>query len=108
MNIIRKNNFIINNGDNLTLESKKLRIESNKKKYGLSKEYVKSLRIPKLLSMKIDQHLTIKQILDEKNNFSISEKIEHLENLVVCMRKKLELIERIEKKRNFNGNYILN
>lgn len=80
-----------------------MRIESNKEKYGLSKEYVRSLRIPKLLSMKIDQHLNIKQILDEKNNFSISEKIEHLENLVVCMRKKLELIERIEKKRNCSG-----
>ncbi len=101
--MIRKNNFIINNGDNLTMESKKLRIESNKEKYGLSKEYVNSLKIPKLLSIKIDHHLTIKQILDEKNNFSICEKIEHLEELVVCMRKKLELIERIEKKKNLKG-----
>jgi hypothetical protein len=98
--VIRKKKFIINNGDNLTLNSLKSRRDINKEKYGLSEEYVNTLKIPKLLSIKVDRHLSIKQILDEKNNFSICEKIEHLEELVIYMRKKLDLIERIEKKRN--------
>jgi hypothetical protein len=98
--IIRKNNFIINTGDNLTLEQRKIKIQQNKVKYGLNASYIRSLKIPKLLSQSIGHFLTIKQILDDKNNFSIVEKINQLKNLIKCMKKKITIIQKVERKRN--------
>ncbi len=97
--IIRKNNFIINTGDNLTLEQRKLRIQQNRQKFGLSQSYIKSLKLPKLLSHSIGHFLTIKQIKDEKNNLSIIDKINQLSNLVKCMKKKIRIIESVDKRR---------
>jgi hypothetical protein len=103
--IIRKNNFIINTGDNMTLEQRKVRIEQNKEKYffliryGLNTTYIKSLKIPRLLSHSICHHLSIKQILDENNNFSIVEKINQMKNLIKCMRNKIYIIENVDRKR---------
>ena len=45
--IQRKNNFIINTGDNMTAEEREVRIKTNKKKYGLKPEYIKILKLPK-------------------------------------------------------------
>ena len=45
--IQRKNNFIINTGDNMTAEESEVRIKTNKKKYGLKPEYIKILKLPK-------------------------------------------------------------
>lgn len=97
--IIRKNNFIINSGDNITQDQRNFRIKLNNEKYGLSKEFINSLKIPKLLSLSMGHHLNIKQIMDDKNNFSILEKIDQLKNLIECMKKKLQFIERVENKR---------
>jgi len=58
------------------------------------------LKIPKLLSQSIGHFLTIKQILDDKNNFSIVEKINQLKNLIKCMKKKIAIIQKVERKRN--------
>lgn len=51
----------------------------------------------------------MKQIQDEKNNFSIVEKINQLKNLIKCMKNKVYIIERVEMKRKqakalINGN----
>jgi hypothetical protein len=43
--------------------------------------------------------LSIKQILDEKNNFSIVEKTNQMKNLIKCMRKKIYIIENVDRKR---------
>lgn len=58
------------------------------------------MKIPKLLSQSIGHFLTIKQILDDKNNFSIVEKINQLKNLIKCMKKKIAIIQKVERKRN--------
>ena len=43
----RKNKFIINTGDNLTALEREARIKENKRKFGLSNDEIKSLRLPK-------------------------------------------------------------
>jgi len=74
-------------------------MQQNNLKYGLTPTYCKSLKIPKLLSQSIGHYLTIKQIKDEKNNFSIIEKINQLSNLVKCMKKKIRIICMVENER---------
>ncbi len=44
---MRKNNCIINTGDNPTKEERKRRIEENFKKYGLTPEEIKNIKLPK-------------------------------------------------------------
>ena len=55
--------------------------------------------MPKLLSQSIGHYLTIKQIKDEKNNFSVIEKINQLKNLIKCMKNKIRIVEGVERKR---------
>jgi len=83
----------------MTIEQRKQRIKLNRKRFGLSQYYIDNLKIPKLLSRCIGQHLNIKQIIDDKNNFSITEKIDHLKNLIKCLERKNNFIEKIEDKR---------
>lgn len=45
--IIRKNNFIINTGDNLTAKEREKRIKMNKQKYGVAIAEIKSIKLPK-------------------------------------------------------------
>ena len=108
VNVLRKNNYIINTGDNLTTEKKNKLLQENKDKYEYPSSYYKNLKIPRLLSNSIGRHLTIKQVMDAKNNLTIQEKIEELTNLVNCMNKKIEIIEQIElnkkRKREENNN----
>lgn len=98
-NVIRKNNFLINTGDNLTLEERKRKIEENRKLYGLSKAQIRNFKIPKLLSQSVGHYLSIKQIIENKNNFSLVEKIEHLKRLKRCMRNKIRIINKVEERR---------
>jgi hypothetical protein len=51
------------------------------------------------MSHSIGHHLTIKQVLDEKNNFSIVEKINQLKNLIKCMKNKIYIVENVEKRK---------
>lgn len=67
------------------------RIAINKKKYGLSRQFIKTLKLPKSQHSghKPSKHgikgaglvLTIEQIFHAKSNFSCVEKIQHLERL---------------------------
>ena len=95
-NVLRKNNFIINTGDNLTVAKRNALLKENKEKYGYPPSYYKNLKIPRLLSNSIGRYLTIKQIMDTKNNLTVPEQIEELTNLVNCMKKKIEIIEEIQ------------
>jgi hypothetical protein len=65
----------------------------------LISSFIRSLKIPKLLSQSIGHYLQIKQIKDEKNNFSIIEKINQLKNLILCMQNKIKIIENVERSR---------
>jgi hypothetical protein len=68
----------------------------------LAPSFVKTLKIPKLLSNSIGHYLTLKQIRDEKNNLSIVEKINELKNLIRCMKNKIRIIHGVETQRNAN------
>lgn len=50
--IIRKNNFIINTGDNLTAKEREKRIKMNNEKYGLAIQEIKEMKLPKIISVK--------------------------------------------------------
>jgi hypothetical protein len=52
----------------------------------------------------VGHYLTIKQIDDEKNNFSIVEKINQLSNLIKCMKKKISIIEKVERRKKQEKN----
>lgn len=45
--VIRKNNCIINTGNNPNKEERKKRISENKKKYGVSQEEIDSIVLPR-------------------------------------------------------------
>jgi len=99
--IQRKNNFIINTGDNQTAKERDQRIKLNKHKYGLTIAEIKALKVPKLTSHqggdKSSKHgvvLTQDQIFNEKSKFSVVEKIEQLERLQAALERKLTRIIR--------------
>lgn len=95
-NVFRKNNFIINEGDNQTGKMINQSLKENKRKYGYPPEYYKDLKLPRTLSNSIGPHLTIKQITDSNNHLTVSEKIDELKNLISCMKKKLEIFDIVE------------
>jgi len=106
--IIRKNNFIINTGDNLTAKERDQRIKLNKQKYGLPLAEIKGLKIPKTSVVKGGKSggagglvLTIEQIFNAKSNFSVVEKIQHLERLQVALSHKLRIIEKRKLKKKY-------
>jgi hypothetical protein len=74
--VTRKNNFIINTSNNPTKEERKLRIEENRAKYGLTKEEVKAIKLPR---WRTEGFLTLDEI--ETDKLSTLEKLIHLENL---------------------------
>lgn len=61
--VTRKNNFIINTSNNPTKEERKIRIEENKEKYGLSKDEVKDIRLPR---WRTEGFLTLDEIETDK------------------------------------------
>ena len=95
--IQRKNNFIINTGDNLTAQNREMRIKENNQKYGLTSHEIKALKLPKPASKQT--FLTIEQIFHPKSNFSIVEKLVELEKLRDGISKKLKRLDNLEIKR---------
>lgn len=63
--VTRKNNFIINTNDNLTKQDKKRLIEQNRAKYGLSREEVKTIKLPR---WRTQGFLTLEEIETDKLN----------------------------------------
>lgn len=74
--VTRKNNFIINTSNNPTKEERKRQIEENRIKYGLTKEDVKAIKLPR---WRTEGFLTLDEI--ETDKLSTLEKLIHLENL---------------------------
>jgi len=57
--VLRKNNFIINTNDNPTKEDKLRQIEENQQKYGLTREQVKIIKLPR---WRTEGFLTLEEI----------------------------------------------
>lgn len=110
--MIRKNNFIINTGDNQTAIERDSRIKLNKLKYGLKMDEIKALKLPKSHSAngkakggKDSLILSIDQIFSAKSNFSVLEKIQHLERLTGALQTKLSAIERVRLRKEEQKKY---
>ena len=74
--VTRKNNSIINTSNNPTKEERTRQIEYNREKYGLSKEQVKAIKLPR---WRTEGFLTLEEI--ETDKLSTLEKPIHLEGL---------------------------
>jgi len=89
--VTRKNNFIINTSNNPTKEERKRQIEENSLKYGLSKEEVKAIKLPR---WRTEGFLTLDEI--ETDKLSTLEKLIHLENLKKEIEMRLTTIQKGE------------
>ena len=80
----------------MTTQERAMKIESNRRKYGLSAQEIKAIRVPKASVTKSGQSdpvLTLEQIFHPKSNFSIIEKINHLENLKQAIVRKVKRMD---------------
>ena len=66
---------MINDGDKMTKERKQELKCINQEKFGLSKEYIAYLKLPKSCNVKV---YDIAKILNARRKLSTSEKIQHL------------------------------
>lgn len=89
--VLRKNKCIVNTGNNPNPEERKLKIEENKAKYGVSMDVVKSIKLPKRNKSKFKEVIMLDEIVSEK--FSTIEKLNHLGKLKELVNYKLELID---------------
>jgi hypothetical protein len=71
--VARKNNTIVNNGDNQTKDERKRLIAENQQLYGLSEECVKAIRLPKSRQLRL---LPLDQL--DSVMLPTIEKLEHL------------------------------
>jgi len=83
----RKNNCIINEGDNPTKEERKKKIEENLAKFGLSPEFVKTIKLPRPRNGPFTEIFSLEEI--ESDKFATLEKIIHLESLKKVIEKRL-------------------
>ncbi len=84
----------------------------NKNKYGLTLAEIKKLTLSKTSISakghkggKVAPVLSIEQIFNAKSNFSVVEKIQHLEQLQFALASKLEAIEKFKQKNQFKRKY---
>lgn len=92
-----KKGFIINTGNNLSNEEKNKKRIENKKKYYLSNRLLNKIKVPHLLNSVIGRHMSLKQILNPMNNLTHLEKINEIINLIDCLKRKINLIEQLDK-----------
>lgn len=74
---MRKNNCIINTGDNPTKEERRKRIAENKIKYGISEEQINSIVLPKYKTKSAFNFLSLESI--ETDKFTTLEILKNLE-----------------------------
>ena len=87
----------MNTGDHLDKKELNKRLLLNKKKYGLPPVQIRSITIPKTSQTTYDC-LDFEKIYSAHNNFSLIEKIHHLERLKECATKHLGYLLREKKK----------
>ena len=86
----RKNNCVINTGDNPTKEERTRMIQENRCNYELTKEYVRNIKLPKTNTSKFKHTIMLEEI--ETNKFSTIEKIHHLIMLKKAVESKVEYL----------------
>jgi hypothetical protein len=77
--VVRKSNCIINTGNNPTRDERKMQIENNRKKYGLTIDEIKLVKVPKFIRANSTELLSLEEI--ETDKFSTVEIIKHLSDL---------------------------
>ena len=95
------NTILINTGDKLTREQKIALCKENKIKYGLSEEYVNSLKLPNSSHVRIFDD--VKKIMSGKKLFTIPEKLEHLFELKNALHERLKIIKKGATIKNFEN-----
>lgn len=91
---MRKYNCIINMGDKLTSEHKKILIAENKEKYGLSVDEINSIVVDKALPDACSRVVTIDQIMGNRSKLSTIEKIIKLKKLEDAIIRKIDYIQK--------------
>ena len=99
-NVTRKNNCIINTGDNPNKHERALKIASNQVRYGLSEAELARIRLPKKRKSRFQNIVLLDEI--ETPKFSTIEKIDHLTRLLKLVDYKMEILGR------FGRNYFSN
>ena len=74
----------------MTPEDKIRLKEENRLKYGLTREYIDYLKLPKACNVKVYQ---IDKIINGKKKLTTAEKIEHLIDIKKALHKKLDIIK---------------
>jgi hypothetical protein len=89
--VVRKNNCIINTGDNPNKIERARKISENQAKYGISEDLIKSIKLPKRRKSLFKDIILLDEI--ETNKFSTVEKIEHLKKLHRLVSYKLHIMD---------------
>lgn len=78
-------------GDKLTKEEKAALVQENQRKYGLSREYLRFLRLPRPSPVQV---LSLDDVLNNtRRALTAMEKIEHLITIKATCLRKLEVLE---------------
>ena len=87
----RKNNCLINTGDNQSKEERKRKIQQNLEKYGVEEEYIKAIKLPKARKDCVAKYFTVEEI--DTDRFTTVEKLLFCEQLIEEINKKLKVVE---------------
>lgn len=90
---------LINEGDKLTPDKKEELKILNRQRYGLSDEYLKYLYLPKSSNVKVYE---IEKILNARKKLSTGEKIERLMDIRRALEKKLNVLSKGKRIRDFD------
>jgi hypothetical protein len=93
--VVRKNNCIINTGDNPNKIERAIKINENREKYGITEAAAKEIKLPKKKKSLFEEIILLDEI--ETNKFSTVEKIEHLKKLLKLVSYKLHIMDRFGK-----------
>ena len=90
--VVRKNNCIINTGDNPNKIERARKINENREKYGIAFEIISKIKLPKRRKSLFKDIILLDEI--ETNKFSTVEKIVHLKKLLRLVSYKLHVMDR--------------
>lgn len=89
----RKNNCIINMGDNPKKEESLENIEKNRARYGLSTEYIQSIKLPRS-NKSLFKNVIMLEEIESPGKFTTIESIHHMEELRKAVDFKLEYLSK--------------
>ena len=90
---------LTNQGDKMTPEEREEKKKRNQEEYGLTQEYIDFLKLPKSSDVKV---YDIRKVMESRKRMSVVEQIELIENINQALLKKLKIIERGQKIKDFD------